>query len=137
MFSIESIQKENEENFKSLVLEYHDLHQAALQLDVEYKKGKLAIFQEAKKILQKESQYKYIPFKEMITQLQNSIDDKSLSKESPSKGKLDLTGVPLKQKKKRGLQESSDNEILQENQDIKPILRMSKKEQDINQNEAK
>ena len=130
MFAINDVTKENDENFHKVVARYSELLiEASQSSDTQYKLGRLALFQEAKKFFEIQAQYKYIPFTEMVDHLQRHIDKLSGAESGQKQKELNLTGVKIKQKKKRLLEDSAVPEDTQ-NEHITTVLQRSKKEKD-------
>jgi len=125
---MEELWQQNEENFTKTVLKYMEIKEEANNaIDMQYKRGQLALLQEAKRILENESQFKFIPFTDMVTRLEIFIDGKK-SKEENKQKQLDLSGIKIKQKKKRIYKENPEDAAQFNNEILFHELQKPKKE---------
>ncbi len=94
----------------------------------QYQLGKLSVLEQAKKFLLNNSQYKYLPFSDMVHKLEKFIDGTSEPNVTDKKG-LNLTGAGFKSRKKRGHKDEMANPDQQENNEaVLPELQKTKKE---------
>jgi len=112
---MEELWQQNEDFFQKTVLKYMELNQEIEKemqkekLDLYYKKGQLSLLQEAKRILESDSQYKFIQFSDMEKRLETFIDEKKAKEKVVKKGELNLQGITLPRSKKRGYKETAED----------------------------
>jgi len=102
--------------------------EANLATQKQYQLGKLSVLEQAKKFLLNNSEYKYVPFTDMVHKLEKFIGETSGPNTSDKKG-LNLTGAGFKSRKKRGHKEDTIDLNQPENTEaVLPELQKTKKE---------
>jgi len=107
---MDDLSQKNYLDFVKTTGKFHDLYsEANLASQQQYQLGKIHILEQAKKFLINNSEYKYVPFTEMVHKLEKFIDQDSLPDTSESKG-LNLQGMNFKPRKKRGHKDDKDQQ---------------------------